>query len=237
MKNYKYYFLYILLVPLLISCAGRSYSIASEYRNKKISNSSLVIPTIDKINIRQSDNLFEEKELNTIEREYFRLLSENLKDNIKSNSTFTSVNYVELKTKPALETQAFDLDNGEPVHLDVPIKPVELNYSGNMCILFLEGVNLTIAKEQKDTSDPAKHYSVKSTDGSDIKLANAKFYNNYFIFELKYLIYDNTSGKPVSYGIISFKQKYDIQKNVESLIKIAIEKMANNIIKETPFER
>jgi hypothetical protein len=237
MKKYLVSISSLLLILIFISCASNNYSIAPEYRGQKISGSILIIPTIDRINVAQSEEMFEQNELASFEKEYFKYLSENLKDKIKSSSTFHSVNYVELKTKPVYETKSFDTKNNESIHIDVPVKPLEISNSIGDFVLFLQGISLAINTENKDSSSPAKHFNVTATEGRDIKVSNAKDFDHFFVFELKYLIYDNNVGKPVSCGFFSYKQKYENQKNVEQIFKSAAEKIAAEVIKDSPFEK
>jgi hypothetical protein len=237
MNRYRYLILNITLGLILISCSGQKFTIAPEYLNKKISDGTLLIPTIDKIIIKQDEQLFNDEELNNIEKECFKLLGDLLKNNLKSGSSFREINYVELKTKPNLESQTLILSNGDKIYLNIPTSHIEVKHAGNIYLLFLEDVNLALIKEQTDTSDPAKHYTVAETDDNDVKIQKAKFYNYYLLFQMKYLIYDNANDKVVSYGTSSLKQRYKNQNNTENLLTIAIEKAAKEIISGTPFEK
>jgi hypothetical protein len=237
MSRRLYFLLLTLLGLTLISCSGQKFTVAPEYRDRKINDGNLLIPTIDKIIINQDDKFFTDDDLVKIEGECFKLMGNNFKDYLKANSAFQHVNYIELKNKPDFDAQILDLNNDDRIYLNVPKAPVEINIPGKMFLLFLQDVSLSLSKESRDTSDPAKHYDISASDTHDIKITNSKNFNYYLIFQMKYLIYDNANGKIVSYGSSSVKQKYDLTQNVDDLVIKAIEKISKEVVAKTPFEK
>ncbi len=235
MKKHNFIFGIILLF-LFFSCSSKDYFIFPEYRDIKISQATLIIPTIDEIKIYHHEELFNEAEVDLIKKTYSLLLSGILKDALKTNSTFYTVNYVALKQKPEFETKIFELDDKERIRINLPKSRIAIDTSEAVFILFLQDLNVAFSKEEKETSDPAKHYSVSTTPGNKPEITPRKPYNYYFTLELKYSIYDNNAGKVVSYGLITNKQKYEPQMSVENMMREAIMKFAKKIIDGTPFE-
>jgi len=187
----------IIISLILFSCSSKNYVIAPEYKGIKIHNASLIIPNIDKVITLQSDDLFTTNELDEIREQYIKLLNSELREEINANSELGQVVNVNLKPSFEFETIRVNYKN-ETLPLDVPI--ASLKAEDNSFILFLQNLYLTIIKEQQDTSDPAKHYSVTPTPGNETAINKMKMFKYFFHFRLNYFIYDNTGNKIVSYG-------------------------------------
>ncbi|MCX6170787.1 MAG: hypothetical protein NTX65_15715 [Ignavibacteriales bacterium] len=228
---------FLLIIPIFISCASKNYIINPEYRDKKISNANLIIPTIKDVNFSQFSNIFSEDEVKRIKHDFSLLLSENLRNELKSRSTFSDIKYASFKSKPEFGSKVFDLNEKEKISFSLPKNRIESDIAENVFLLFLEDVTLSLINEEKDTSDPAKHYSVTSTPGNDPLLNPAKFYNQSLHLDLKYCLYDNNNGKTVLFGRFSEKQKFTEISVAENIIKKGIEKFAKKVFENTPFEK
>ena len=236
MFRFRKKLLILLTIPIFISCASKSYFVNPEYRDKKINGANLVIPTVNDVKFYQFTQIFSEAEIEKIKQEFSSLLSRNLKDELKSRSTFSDIKYATFKTKPEFESKEFDLNDKEKISLTLPKNRIESDISENLYLLFLEDITLSLINEESDTSDPAKHYSISATPGNDPLINKLRLYKQNMVLDLKYCLYDNNTGKTVSFGRFSSKQKYTETSSAENIIKIGIEKFAEKVFENTPFE-
>jgi hypothetical protein len=230
-------FLFLLILPMLISCSSKNYFISPEYRGKVIDGADLVIPTVNEVKFYQFSNIFNEGDIEKIKKDFSSLLSGSLKDELKSGSNFSNIKYASFKTKPDFERQDFNLNGKEKISFELPKNRIESDISGNLFFLFLEDISLSLVNKESDTSDPAKHYSVTATPGNDPLLNPTRLYNQLLVLDLRYCLYDNNSGRIVSYGKFSDQQKFGESSVAEKLIRTSIEKFADKVFENTPFEK
>ncbi len=235
MKN----LVYLLLITLLASCSSKDYFIAPEYADKKIKRASLIIPTVKEFKITQDKYLFTEDELNTINRKFIETIGSKLINDIGESSTFQKIDFVEIENRFSKEKTKLNYTKGETIHFDLPTKP--LNFSDKekqeIYILFFDHLALAIYKKQRETSDPAKHYTASAPAPTETRLTPAKLTDQVFSCEIKYAIYDNQRGQPVSYGIKSFEERISENSDLDKLVAKFVEKIAAFVIKDTPFEK
>lgn len=235
MKN----LVYLLLITLLASCSSKDYFIAPEYADKKIKRASLIIPTVKEFKITQDEYLFTEDELNTINRKFVETIGSKLINDIGESSTFQKIDFVEIENRFSKEKTKLNYTKGETIHFDLPTKP--LNFSDiekqEIYILFFDHLALAIYKKQRETSDPAKHYTASTPAPTETRLTPAKLTDQVFSCEIKYAIYDNQRGQPVSYGIKSFEERISENSDLDKLVAKFVEKIAAFVIKDTPFEK
>jgi hypothetical protein len=237
MFNTRNNLLILLIIPILISCSSKNYFVNPEYRDKKISDANLVIPTVNEVKFYQFAQIFNEGEIEKIKKDFSLLLSDKLKGELKSRSTFSDIRYASFKAKPEFESKEFDLNEKEKISLSLPKNRIESDISENLFLLFLEEITLSLENKEKDTSDPAKHYSVTSTPGNEPILNPMRLYNQILVLDLKYCLYDNSTGKTVLFGKFSSQQKFAENSMAENIIKKGIEKFAEKIFENTPFEK
>lgn len=235
MKN----LVYLLLITLLASCSSKDYFIAPEYADKKIKRASLIIPTVKEFKITQDEYLFTEDELNTINRKFVETIGSKLINDIGESSTFQKIDFVEIENRFSKEKTKLNYTKGETIHFDLPTKP--LNFSDKekqeIYILFFDHLALAIYKKQRETSDPAKHYTASAPAPTETRLTPAKLTDQVFSCEIKFAIYDNQRGQPVSYGIKSFEERISENSDLDKLVAKFVEKIAAFVIKDTPFEK
>jgi hypothetical protein len=230
--------LFILLItPILLSCTSQNYFINPEYRDKQIGGANLVIPIVDDVKFYQSTQIFTDGDVAKIKKDFSLLLSSKLKNELASSSTFADVKYASFKTKPEFESKVFDLNEKEKISFSLPKNPIKSDIAENLFFLFLEDITLSLVNKEKDTSDPAKHYSVTSTPGNEPALNTMRLYNQSLVLDLKYCLYDNNTCKTVSFGRFSTQQKFGEISVAENIIKTEIEKFAKKVFENTPFEK
>ncbi len=237
MFRFRKNLLILLIMPIFISCASKNYFVNPEYRGKKINGANLVIPTVSDVKFYQFTQIFNEGEIEKIKQEFSSLLSSNLKVELKSRSTFSDIKYATFKTKPELESKEFDLNDKDKISLTLPKNRIKSDISENLYLLFLEDITLSLINEETDTSDPAKHYSISATPGNDPLMDKLRLYKQNLVLDLKYCLYDNNTGKTVSFGRFSSKQKYSETSSAENIIRTGIGKFAEKVFENTPFEK
>lgn len=228
----------VLAAVLLAACSSAPVYISPDYSGRKIENANLIIPTVDDVKISQDENLFDENEIALFRNAYLELLGAAFKDALKSESDFSTVNYVQFKQLPDFKTENFRIDEKESVSIGVPGKKFDLKTEGQNFILFLQDLRLFIERQEQETSDPAKHYNVSTASpGGEAQLSNRKLIDHFIKVQMKYALYDNANGKVVSCGLLSEKEKYAENKNFESYLNSAFSSFAGIIIKNSPFNK
>lgn len=229
----------LLLVCLLASCSSKDYFVSPEYAGKKIEKASLIIPTVKEFKITQTDNLLTEEELMAINKKFVESISGNLINELGANSTFKKIDFVEIEDRINKENVELAFTVGETIHFDLPKKTITLAGSekSEIYILFFDNLNLSIYKKQRETSDPAKHYTASAPAPTDTRLTPAKLSDQVFACEIKYALYDNQAGKPVAYGIKTFADKISENSDIDKLVAKFAEKIAAYVVKGTPFEK
>jgi len=230
---------FLLVIVLLNACSSKDHFINPDYSGKKIEKASLIIPTLKEFKITQDENLFSEEELMAINKKFVDEIGSKLLNEISLKSTFKKIDFVELENRIGKEKTKLNYTNGETIHFDLPVKPLKFSENGKheIYILFFDQLSLSIFKKQRETSDPAKHYTATTPAPTETRLTPAKLTDQVFSCEIKYVIYDNQLGMPVTYGIKSFDEKITENSDLDKLVGRFVEKIAAYIIKDTPFEK
>ncbi|MBX3008968.1 MAG: hypothetical protein KF816_13200 [Melioribacteraceae bacterium] len=231
----------LIIIPLFIvlinACGTKDYVIVPEYRGQNISNASLLIPQIKQFKISQAENVFTEEQLMAINKDFSDELGQTLIDGIKSASTFQKVHFADLEGKVNFKETELVFRENEPIRINVPTKSVAFSDDDRIFILLFENLSCSIYRKQRETSNPAKHYTASSPTPYDVALTPAKLSDFVFSTYVKYLIYDNERGREVSYGKINIEEKIPEGVEMNKLLKKVINKLSEAIIKETPFEK
>jgi hypothetical protein len=119
----------------------------------------------------------------------------------------------------------------------VPEKKFGLKIEGQNFILFLQDLRMCIIKQEKETSDPAKHYNVSSSPGGEAQLSDRKLIDHYILLQMKYAIYDNSKGVIVACGLLWDKEKYNISKNFPVYLQNSFKSFASKVIDDSPFAK
>lgn len=230
---------YLLLITLFVSCSSKDYFISQEYSGKKIEKASLIIPTVKEFKIRQDENLFTEDELAAINRKFVESIGSNLINELAENSTLQKIDFVEIENRFSKEKTKLNFTNGETIHFDLPTNPLNFpeKEKQEIYILFFDHLSLAVYKKQRETSDPAKHYTASTPAPTEARLTPAKLTDQVFSCEIKYAIYDNQFGQPVSYGMKSFEERISENSDLDKIVAKFVEKIAAFVIKDTPFEK
>lgn len=228
--------LLLLLFGVLFGCSSKNYFVSPDYKSQKISNASLLISTVDEFKIRQADNLFDENELTLINKNFVNSLSSNLKPEIFSRTTLAKIDFADISSKVKLEEKNLPYYNNEQFKVNLPLNSVTTEEKNNVFILFIQDFSISIFKKERETSDPAKHFSVSNPTPTETKLAPSKLADQVLGCEFKYAIFDNTKMEPVSYGLIHFEKKFAENMEIGSMFEIVAKKMAEEVVKDTPFE-
>lgn len=235
MKKTNYFMLFLIAVPLFISCSSKNFFITPEYKDKKISNATLIIPTFNEVRIVQDGRLFTADELNILQKSFLKIFNGYFEEELGNNSTFEKITHAAYKVSPEFEARSFDLNEKEKIEILFPKRPIEFVIAGSIYVLFFQDFTVAFVNEEQDTSDPAKHFSVETQPGLDATLNPQKFYAQYFTIRAKYSFYDNTTGKVVLYGSANVQEKYRLETNVENLMQRSISNFVEKIIAGTPF--
>lgn len=231
----------LIIIPLFIflinACGTKDYVIVPEYRGQNISNASLLIPQIKEFKISQAENVFTEEQLMAINKDFSDELGQTLIDGIKSASSFQKVQFADLEGKVNFKEAELVFRENEPIRINVPSKSVAFSDDDRIFILLFENLSCSIYRKQRETSNPAKHYTASSPTPYDVALTPAKLSDFVFSTYVKYLIYDNEQGREVSYGKINIEEKIPEGVEMNKLLKKVINKLSEAIIKETPFEK
>lgn len=218
-----------------MSCSPKNTFIVSEYRDTKILDANLFISPITNTSVIQNEEIFAEIGLNILKEKFISTFSKNFIDNLISNSTFKKIEYLNNNTPLELETQFLDLNEKEVFNIDIPKRPIEFDLSGDIFILLLQELNIYFSKKEIESSKPGRKYSITATSGEEAIFNKLKNHDYLITFQTKYVIYNNTQDKIVSYGFVLTEERYDNSKNVEQLIKIAIHTLVKDLLDGTPF--
>ena len=218
-----------------MSCSKKNTFVTPEYIDNKIIDATLFISPITDISIIQQEEIFTELGVNIFKGEFLSTFSENLKKSLLDNSTFKKIYYLNNNLQPEFKTQFLDLNERGKFNIDLPKKPLEINLSEDIFILFLQDLVISFSKNEIESSKPGKKYLITPTPGGDVILHKLKNYNYYLISQTKYAIYDNTKNKIVSYGVVSAKEEYNKSRDMERLMNGAIQGLVKDILENTPF--
>ena len=233
----KRFVLIVSTALLLSACSSKDYFISPDYAGKRIQNVSLIIPTVKEFKIRQTENIFTEDELKNIIKKFVEAISENLKSELGANTSFKKIDFIDINERVSKENVEVPFTRGETIYLNLPKKPLSFAEPDDVYILFFENLALSIYKKERETSDPAKHYTVSTPSPSEAKLSPTKLSDQIFACEVKYAIYDNQLGKPVAYGILTFEDKIAENSDMDKLVKRFVKKIAAAVVNDTPFEK
>ena len=227
--------IYFFLLSLIISCSSKEFFISPDYKNQKIKDATLIISTISEFKIRHTENILNESELTLINKKLVNTISENLKPELFSKTTFAKIEFVELQDKIQLEEKKLNLSGENSFTMKLPKDKITINGNENVFVLLIESFSVNIFKKERETSDPAKFYSVSNPTPTETKLAPAKLADQIVGCEFKYLIWDNQNEKPVSYGYVHFENKFGENEDIESMLKRIVEKISSSVTKDSPF--
>jgi hypothetical protein len=232
----KKLFLIPLFILLINACGTKDYIIVPEYRGQNIENASLIIPQIKEIKISQAENVFTEDQLMSFNKNFADELGQSLIEEIKAASTFQKVQFGDLEGKVTFKETELSFRGNETIRLNIPAKSIAFSDNEKIFLLLIDNISCSIYRKQRETSDPAKHYTASSPTPYDVALTPAKLSDFVFSTYVKYLIYDNENGREVSYGKINIVEKIPDGVEMNKLFKKVINKLSSIIIKETPFE-
>lgn len=228
-------FMLLSAAVIIISCTAKNYFIESGYEDQKISGGLLLIPKINNLNIYQEESVFNEAELDSIKNRFLSGFGTELNKEILQVSNFKNVGNMEYKQLPEFRKQSFFINEKEMLEISVPRDRIAIQSKDNVFILFIENGIINLLKDERDTSDPAKHYSVSTTPAGGVDLHNLKFYDNQFSFSANYLIYDNTNAKVVKCGTVNTKYKHTQNTDLDDLVLKITTGTAEKILKDSPF--
>lgn len=227
--------IYFFLLSLIISCSSKDFFISPDYKNQKIKDATLIISTVSEFKIRHTENIFNESELTLINKKLVNTISENLKPELFSKTTFAKIEFAELQDEIQLEDKKLSLSGENSFTMKLPKNKIPIIGKENVFVLLIESFSVNIFKKERETSDPAKFYSVSNPTPTETKLAPAKLADQIVGCEFKFLIWDNQNEKPVSYGYVHFENKFGENEDIESMLKRIVEKISSSVIKDSPF--
>ncbi|MEW6652163.1 MAG: hypothetical protein AB1394_01710 [Bacteroidota bacterium] len=229
----------LLAAGLLVSCSSKDYFIVPEYADKRIEKASLIIPTVKEFNISQDEYLFAEEELMAINKQFVESINSKLLNEIDANSTFNKIDFVDIEGRISKENVKLPYTKGGSIHLNLPTKPLSIagTEQQNLYILFFDQISLSIYKKQRETSDPAKHYTASTPAPTEARLTPAKLMDQVFACEIKFALYNNQLGKPVAYAIKIFEERISENHDIEKLVDKFVDKIAAYIVKDSPFKK
>lgn len=226
---------YFIFLIVLIGCSSKDFFISPEYKYQKIENATLIIPTLSEFKIRHTENVFDESELTLINKKLVSTISENLKTELFSKTTLAKVEFIDIQNKMKLEDKRLILNGEDSFSMQLPKNKIQAAENDNVFILFIESFSTNIYRKERETSDPAKYFSVSNPTPTETKLAPAKLADQVVGCEFKFLIWDNQNLKPVSYGYVHFENKIGENEEIDSVLKRIVEKISSSVIKDSPF--
>ncbi|KAF0151410.1 MAG: hypothetical protein FD143_1993 [Ignavibacteria bacterium] len=229
----------LLIAGWLASCSGKDYFIAPEYAGIKIEKASLIIPTVKEFKISQDEYFLTEEELMAVNKMFVETINSKLINKIGSNSTFKKIDFVDIEQRIIKDSFKLPYTSGKTIQLNLPAKPLILTGTElqDFYILFFDHFSLSIYRKERETSDPAKHYTASTPAPTEARLTPAKLTDQVFACEIKFALYDNRLSKPVAYGIKTFEEKISENSDIEKLVAKFVDKIASYVVKNTPFEK
>lgn len=234
MKKFNYSLVLFSILLIFISCANQTTFLNPEYADKKIPSAILLLPQFENSDYIQNEELLIELGIDGSKEKYDSLFIDNFIKSINEYSSFQKIKYIRYNTPPEYETHV--LDANKKFEFDLPQKPIQLDISGSVFILFLEDLLFSFSRKTQEATTSTRSYTVSGLSEKDVKLQSFKDYKYYINLNTKYVIYDNSSGNFVSYGTVSIQEKYVPPVKIERFIKRAIRDFAEDIFKKTPFE-
>lgn len=229
----KYFNLFLLI--LIISCSSKDVFISPDYKNENLKNAILFISSIDEFKIRHTENIFNESELTLINKKLVTTINEQLKSNLYSQSTLSKIDFIDLNGKINFNDKELEFNDDNFFKFKMPVNKLETK-EPNVFILLIESFSVSIFKKERETSDPAKTYSISNPTPAETKLSPAKLADQYMSCEFKFMIWDNDKQKPVVYGYVNFENKFEENDDIDKMLTKIVENISTHIIKKTPFK-
>jgi hypothetical protein len=224
-----------LLVFLIVSCSSKDIFISPEYKNEKIQNAILYISSINEFKIRHTENIFNESELTLINKKLVTTINEQLKPNLYSQTTFSKIDFIDLNGKINFNEKKLEFNDNNFFTFKIPSNKLETNDT-NVFILLIESFSVSIFKKERESSDPAKTFSISNPTPAETKLAPAKLADQIMSCEFKFMIWDNDKQKPVNYGYVNFENKFEENDDIDKMLTKIVENISTHIIKKSPFK-
>lgn len=229
-------YLISLLFLFLIGCSSKDFFISPEYKNKKINDAILYVSSINEFKIRHTENIFSESELTLINKNLVNKINDNLKQNLFSQTTLSKIEFVDLSTKIKLVDNKLTLSDENYISFKLPEEKISFDEKENVFVLFIESFSVSLYKKERETSDPAKQYTISNPTPTETKLSPAKLLDQIMSCEFKYLIWDNNKQKPVYYGYANFESKFEENDDIDKMLTRIVDKISNVVVSNSPFK-
>ncbi|MCX7876088.1 MAG: hypothetical protein N2321_07980 [Melioribacteraceae bacterium] len=230
MKHIK--FIYLLFI---LGCSSKDIFISPDYKSQKIQDAILYISAIEEFKIKHTENVFTESELALINKKLIGTINEQLKPNLFLQTSLSKIEFIDLKSKVSLEESKLEFNDDSFFSFKIPKNKISLNEE-NSFVLFIESFSVSIFKKERETSDPAKTYSISNPTPAETKLAPAKLADQIMSCDFKYLIWDNANQKPVIYGFVNVDSKFQENDDIDKMINRIVDKISSSLIKNSPFK-
>lgn len=228
----------VLLFALIIfaSCAHQTRFVNPEYKNKKITKATLLLPQFENSNFIENEELFQELDITESKEEYYSLFIKTLEKCLKDKSTFQTIKYFSYNAPPEYQTRKLDINPNQSITFDLPPEPIQVNISGSNFILFFDDLLFSFSKKTKEATTSTRTYSVSGLSDKDTKLYAMKNYKYYITISSEYVLYDNTSGDLVSYGTVSVQEQFIPPTPIEDFVTRIIKNFTGKIFTKTIFQ-
>ena len=238
MRTYRIFPFCLVCIVLLSEChSGSTKFIAPPNRKKVISDASLLIAPIQKMSFSISDDIANEIKMEMNKEGHRIFFNANLKYWLKSLSSFQEIYPGVYPDKKEFDARLLDLGNDyeRKIHIPKSVNWIDTRFTGDGFILFLEGLNLYVTKEQKDTSKPGYQYSVSGNSKDQVNFYPLKHHNYYIQYDIKYALLTQDLNSFVSYGKINAKRQLKDRDKLNEVLQHNIKNIVQKILAGTPF--
>lgn len=216
-------------------CSGQKTFILPEYQGKTFTKPGLfIVPERDTLSILDQ-KLFYEVGLNLSRINILDGFNNSLKNMILQESNFNSIGLLETDISPILATKFLNFGSSKKLNMELPSNPLKIQYDGDIFLLLIDDLKVVFSKSKRESSDPAKSYTVSRTPGDNNLLHNMKSYEYFVSIQVKYALIDNQNTGLISYGIVSSKDDFDLNKGFNGLLDGMLKDLAKAILADTPF--
>jgi hypothetical protein len=216
--------LFLIVIILLASCGAPMTKVMGDYENKKIEGNRLAIVLEQKyLSVFNSDDVIDdidEGDAEAILDEYFTLGLQSL---ISRHTTFKDIDIHREYDNANFSSKELKISEKKSISINLPDEGDKIEISGNNEYV------LIISSFKTDDTGASSMIGIGT--GGTYHAGGSSATLDYY---LKYVLWDNTNGKIISFGDIEQKHAYFIIMS-ESTWRSAMNELVKKVFKDTPF--
>jgi hypothetical protein len=217
--------LFLIVIILLASCGAPMTKVMGDYENKKIEGNRLAIVLEQKyLSVFNKDDVIDdidEGDAEAILDEYFTLGLQSL---ISRHTTFKDIDIHRDYDNANFSSKELKISEKKSISINLPDEGNKIEISGN------NNEYVLIISSFK-TDDTGASSMIGIGTGGTYHAGGSSATLDYY---LKYVLWDNTNGKIISFGDIEQKHAYFIIMS-ESTWRSAMNELVKKVFKDTPF--